>query len=216
MSAATRHTETVNADQGIAAPIVQIDGAVKRYGSTVALNGLSLTIRRGESHAIVGRNGAGKSTLVALLTGLISIDSGTFLLNGEQPPARKDRKAWREAVSCVYQHRTLVPHLSVAENLYLGGYLGSTLISWSQLRKKAAEDLESWDIPILPTTRVSDLTVGEAQMVEIARALSQGSRFVILDEPTAIDLKRDRGAALACEPTPRAWGDLHVHLAPSR
>lgn len=182
MTSALRHVDTAS---DVAPAIVEIGGAYKRYGQTVALNGLSLTIRRGESHAIIGRNGAGKSTLVALLTGLIGVDSGTFLLNGRQPPPRRDRAAWREAVACVYQHRTLVPHLSVAENLYLGGYQTSSMISWSKLRRKAAEDLESWDIPISPTTRVSDLTVGEAQMVEIARALSQGSRFVILDEPTA-------------------------------
>ncbi|TIM28640.1 MAG: sugar ABC transporter ATP-binding protein [Mesorhizobium sp.] len=185
MSSVARHAEVIGATTEVAPPIVKISGATKRYGPTVALNGLSLSIKRGESHAIIGRNGAGKSTLVALLTGLISLDSGALLLNGKPPPARRDRRAWREAVACVYQHRTLVPHLSVAENLYLGGYQTRSFISWPNLRRKAAEDLESWDIPISPETRVSDLSVGEAQMVEIARALSQGSRFVILDEPTA-------------------------------
>lgn len=183
MSNATRQTLAPLA--GHAQPIVEIDKGVKRYGSTVAMNTLSLTIRSGESHAIIGRNGAGKSTLVALLTGLIGLDSGSFRLNGQPPPARKDRRAWRESVACVYQHRTLVPDLSVAENLYLGRYQDRALISWDRLKRQAADDLASWDIPIAPSTRVSDLTVGEAQMVEIARALSQGSRFVILDEPTA-------------------------------
>ncbi|AZO71516.1 ATP-binding cassette domain-containing protein [Mesorhizobium sp. M1D.F.Ca.ET.043.01.1.1] len=165
--------------------IVKIDGAVKRFGGTTALNGLSIEIRRGESHGLIGRNGAGKSTLVSVLTGLRAIDSGTFLLNGSAPPALSDRNAWREAVACVYQHRTLVPDLSVAENLYLGRYQGKRMISWRALNREAAAALESWNIPILPTTQVRDLGVGEAQMVEIARALSQGSRFVILDEPTA-------------------------------
>ncbi|RRH93990.1 sugar ABC transporter ATP-binding protein [Mesorhizobium tamadayense] len=165
--------------------IVKIDGAVKRFGGTTALNGLSIEIRRGESHGLIGRNGAGKSTLVSILTGLRAIDSGTFLLNGSAPPALSDRNAWREAVACVYQHRTLVPDLSVAENLYLGQYQGKRMISWRALNQEAAAALESWNIPILPTTQVRDLGVGEAQMVEIARALNQGSRFVILDEPTA-------------------------------
>jgi simple sugar transport system ATP-binding protein len=165
--------------------LVTIDSAVKRFGGTVALNGLSISIKKGESHALIGRNGAGKSTLVSVLTGLRAIDSGSFLLNGNAPPALNDRNAWREAVACVYQHRTLVPDLTVAENLYLGRYQGKQMISWSGLNRQAAAALESWDIPILPTTPVRDLGVGEAQMVEIARALSQGSRFVILDEPTA-------------------------------
>lgn len=169
----------------LSASIVEIDKAVKRFGSTVALNGLSLTIKRGESHGLIGRNGAGKSTLVSVLTGLRAIDSGVFRLNGSAPPASNDRNAWREAVACVYQHRTLVPDLSVAENLYLGRYQGKQMISWRALNQEAAAELESWNIPILPTTKVRDLGVGEAQMVEIARALSQGSRFVILDEPTA-------------------------------
>ncbi|NTC82512.1 sugar ABC transporter ATP-binding protein [Agrobacterium tumefaciens] len=165
--------------------LVTIDGAVKRFGGTIALNGLSISIKKGESHALIGRNGAGKSTLVSILTGLRTVDSGTFLLNGKAPPALGDRNAWREAVACVYQHRTLVPDLTVAENLYLGRYQGKQMISWRGLNRQAAAALESWDIPILPTTPVRDLGVGEAQMVEIARALSQGSRFVILDEPTA-------------------------------
>lgn len=183
MADATR--PTLGAPVNYGQPIVQIDRGIKRYGSTVAMNELSLTIRSGESHAIIGRNGAGKSTLVALLTGLIGLDSGSFLLNGQHPPSRKDRAAWREAVSCVYQHRTLVPDLSVGENLYLGRYQDRSLISWKSLMRKASADLESWDVQIDPRTRVSDLTVGEAQMIEIARALSQGARFVILDEPTA-------------------------------
>jgi len=165
--------------------IVDIDSAVKRFGSTVALNGLSIKIKRGESHGLIGRNGAGKSTLVSILTGLRSIDSGSFRLNGGSPPALSDRNAWREAVACVYQHRTLVPDLSVAENLFLGTYQGKQTISWRALNQQAAHALESWDIPISPTTKVRELGVGEAQMVEIARALNQGSRFVILDEPTA-------------------------------
>ena len=123
--------------------------------------------------------------MVSILTGLRTIDEGRFVLNGTAPPVQSDRKAWREAVACVYQHRTLVPDLSVAENLYLNAYQGRSTISWRSLNSQAARELEAWNIPILPTAKVRDLGVGEAQMVEIARALSQGSRFVILDEPTA-------------------------------
>ena len=194
MSQALRSAVT---DAAVSAPIVEIDRAVKRFGGTVALGGLSLTIRRGESHGLIGRNGAGKSTLVSILTGLRSIDGGTFLLNGRAPPALSDRNAWREHVACVYQHRTLVPDLSVAENLFLGRYQDKQTISWRSLNREAAAALESWDIPIPPTTKVRDLGVGEAQMVEIARALSQGSRFVILDEPTAQLISSEIGHLIA-------------------
>jgi simple sugar transport system ATP-binding protein len=89
------------------------------------------------------------------------------------------------AVSCVYQHRTLVPDMTVAENLYLGVYENRPLVNWRSLNAKARTELERWEIPISPTQKVSELGVGEAQMIEIVRALAQGSRFVILDEPTA-------------------------------
>ena len=85
----------------------------------------------------------------------------------------------------MYQHRTLVPDMSVAENLYLGVYENRPLVNWRSLNTTGRTELERWEIPISPTQKVSELGVGEAQMIEIVRALAQGSRFVILDEPTA-------------------------------
>lgn len=165
--------------------IVGVRNATKRFGATIALSDLSMTIRRGQSHGLVGRNGAGKSTLVSVLTGLQGLDAGSLQLSGRPAPPLTDRKAWLASVSCVYQHRTLVPELSVAENLYLGAYENKPLINWRSLHRKAQAELERWEIPISSRQKVSELGVGEAQMVEIVRALSHGSRFVILDEPTA-------------------------------
>jgi simple sugar transport system ATP-binding protein len=173
--------ENGTADEEVAV----VRNAVKRFGATTALNDLSLTVRRGESHGLVGRNGAGKSTLVSVLTGLRGLDSGSLHLGGRPAPPLSDRKAWMSAVSCVYQHRTLVPDMTVAENLYLGVYENRPLVNWRSLNTKARTELERWEIPISPTQKVSELGVGEAQMIEIVRALAQGSRFVILDEPTA-------------------------------
>jgi simple sugar transport system ATP-binding protein len=165
--------------------MVAVRNAVKRFGATTALSGLSMTILRGESHGLVGRNGAGKSTLVSVLTGLRALDEGTLTFDGQPAPVLTDRKAWLSKVSCVYQHRTLVPELSVAENLYLGTYEDRPLINWRSLHQKAQRELDLWEIPVSSRRRVADLGVGEAQMIEIVRALTRGSRFVILDEPTA-------------------------------
>ncbi|MFF0024899.1 sugar ABC transporter ATP-binding protein [Streptomyces sp. NPDC005496] len=168
-------------------PLVEARGIAKRYGPTVALRDGQLTVMPGESHALVGRNGAGKSTLVAVLTGLQAPDEGTVRFDGESAPPLADRDAWRRRVACVYQKPTVVPELSVAENLFVnrqpvgrGGF-----ISWRRLRAQAAEVLETWDVRVDPDARTADLKVEDRQMVEIARALSFGARFIVLDEPTA-------------------------------
>ncbi|MFJ8360990.1 sugar ABC transporter ATP-binding protein [Streptomyces sp. NPDC093984] len=168
-------------------PLVEARGIVKRYGPTVALQDGQLTVLPGESHALVGRNGAGKSTLVNVLTGLQAPDEGTIRFDGEPAPPLADRDAWRRKVACVYQKPTVVPELTVAENLLINrqptGRGG--LISWRKLKAEAAEVLATWDVHVDPEARTADLKVEDRQMVEIARALSFGARFIILDEPTA-------------------------------
>ncbi|HET6859034.1 MAG TPA: sugar ABC transporter ATP-binding protein [Streptomyces sp.] len=168
-------------------PLVEATGITKRYGPTTALQDGRLTVMPGESHALVGRNGAGKSTLVTVLTGLQAPDAGTVLFDGGAAPALSDRDAWRAKVACVYQKPTVVPELTVAENLFINrqptGRGG--LISWRKLRGEAARVLETWDVHVDPDARTADLKVEDRQMVEIARALSFGARFIVLDEPTA-------------------------------
>ncbi|MFE5369492.1 sugar ABC transporter ATP-binding protein [Streptomyces mirabilis] len=171
----------------MSSPLVEARGVAKRYGPTVALQDGRLTVLPGESHALVGRNGAGKSTLVTILTGLQAPDEGEVRFDGEPAPALTDRDAWRRKVACVYQKPTVVPELTVAENLFInrqpvgrGGF-----ISWRRLRAEAAQVLDTWDVHVDPEARTADLKVEDRQMVEIARALSFGARFIVLDEPTA-------------------------------
>ncbi|MEU7413517.1 sugar ABC transporter ATP-binding protein [Streptomyces sp. NPDC042638] len=196
-------------------PLAEAQGIVKRYGPTLALADGRLTVLPGQSHALVGRNGAGKSTLVDILTGLRAPDAGTVRFDGEPAPPLADRDAWRRRVACVYQKPTLVPELTVAENLFMSqihaaGPAGPGLrggrgpggrpreehgvaprpvrrgfIAWRRLRGRAAELLDTWDIRVDPEARTADLTVEDRQMVEIARSLSFGARFIVLDEPTA-------------------------------
>ncbi|MPY51924.1 sugar ABC transporter ATP-binding protein [Streptomyces acidicola] len=170
-----------------ATPLVEATGIVKRYGPTVALQDGRLTVLPGESHALVGRNGAGKSTLVTVLTGLQAPDAGTVRFDGRPAPPLGDRVAWRSKVACVYQKPTVVPELTVAENLFLNRQPDSRrgFFSWRRLHTEASEVLDTWDVHVDPGARTADLKVEDRQMVEIARALSQGARFIILDEPTA-------------------------------
>ncbi|MFJ9543749.1 sugar ABC transporter ATP-binding protein [Streptomyces sp. NPDC101225] len=168
-------------------PVVEATGIVKRFGSTVALNGAGITIRPGETHALVGRNGAGKSTLVSVLTGLQAADEGTVTFDGRPAPRLADRDGWRRRVACVYQKSTVIPTLTVAENLFLNRHDRGPgrLISWQSVRSRARELLSAWSVDVDPQTMAGELNVEKRQFVEIARALSFGARFIVLDEPTA-------------------------------
>ncbi|WP_328916934.1 MULTISPECIES: sugar ABC transporter ATP-binding protein [unclassified Streptomyces] len=195
-------------------PAVHAEGIVKRFGPTVALDRVGITVAAGDSHALVGRNGAGKSTLVSVLTGLHTPDAGRVSFQGVPAPTAGDTAAWQTKVACVYQKSMVVPDLTVAENLFLnrfsagptagptadpaagkapvkapgagGGRRGSYgRIRWSALRTRARDLLAEYGVDVDPAARAGDLTVEQGQFVEIARALSFGARFIILDEPTA-------------------------------
>ncbi|WP_181774834.1 sugar ABC transporter ATP-binding protein [Amycolatopsis pittospori] len=169
-----------------AVPVVSAQGVGKRYGPTVALSDVSLTVNPGESHALVGRNGAGKSTLVSILTGLSKTDTGRVEFGGVPAPPLSKQDDWKRAVACVYQHAMVVPQLTVAENLFLNRQSGKGFaIGWQRLRRQARDLLESWDVHVDVDTPAGELSVEDRQFVEIARALSYGARFIVLDEPTA-------------------------------
>jgi len=172
---------------GPARVVAEALGVSKRFGASQALQEVSVTIPSGDSRALVGRNGAGKSTLVSVLTGLISPDAGQIRLAGDDAPSLTDRLWWRKRVACVYQKSTVMPALTVGENLFLNAHptTAGTWINWAALRRRAERVLEEWGLEIDVTQDAGRLSVEQRHIVEIARALLQGTRFIILDEPTA-------------------------------
>jgi simple sugar transport system ATP-binding protein len=170
-------------DGGNLPPVVETSGLTKRFGTTVALDDVSVAVAAGQTHALVGRNGAGKSTLVALITGLYAPDSGEIRFHGESAPPLSRPERWRGLVACVYQRSTVIGSLSVAENLFLNP--DHRFISWGAMRRRARAVLEPLGVDVDPATMASELSVEQRQFVEIARAVSRGARFVVLDEPTA-------------------------------
>ena len=146
-----------------------------------------MRVPAGDSRALVGRNGAGKSTLVGVLTGILAPDAGRVRFAGQDAPGLAERHKWRDRVACVYQKSTLVPTLTVAENLLLNAQPtgGFGWIRWGSARREAERVLAGWGMELDVEQECARLSVEQRQIVEIARALIQGARFIILDEPTA-------------------------------
>src|SRR5712664_4135173 len=172
----------------VPAPVGEADHVSKSFGETRALVDVSLNVLPGECHGLVGRNGAGKSTLVSLLTGLSRPDRGSIRLAGQPSPNLADRGAWLARVACVYQRSMVVPPLTVAENVFLNRPTSdreTVFVNWRRMRQDAHDLMLEWGFDVDVDQEAGRLTVEQRQVVEIARALSIGARFLILDEPTA-------------------------------
>jgi ABC-type sugar transport system ATPase subunit len=160
---------------------------VKRFDGVHALNGVRLSVRPGEIHALLGENGAGKSTLIKILTGLYAPDSGQILRNGEELKFGNVRDAHKEGVVALYQELSIVPTISVAENILLGEQTPSRggVVSWRALRNRAKQQLDRLNQSIPLGKLAGSLSPVQQTMVAVARALATDARVLILDEPTA-------------------------------
>ena len=164
-------------------PLLEMRNIVKLYGGVAALRDINFDLRRGEVHAILGENGAGKSTLVKILSGVVTPSKGEIRLDGRRIHIAGPAGARRHGIAMVYQETSLVPTLTVAQNLYLGdekffNRLRGTYIEAQQL-------LQSLNFPVDPTAIVQSLGTAKRQMVEIARAVRLKAKIIIFDEPTA-------------------------------
>lgn len=168
--------------------LLQMRSITKRFPGVVALSDVTLTVRRGEIHGICGENGAGKSTLMKVLSGVHPAGSydGEIHFDGEQVRFSSINESEDEGIVIIHQELALVPHLSVAENIFLGNEQSTAgVINWHESNARAAELMDKVGLSENPVTPVGYLGVGKQQLVEIAKALSKNVRLLILDEPTA-------------------------------
>jgi ribose transport system ATP-binding protein len=169
-------------------PLLEMRGISKRYPGVVALDNVDFEVLPGEVHALVGENGAGKSTLMKILAGAETRDSGELLINGEPAAIHHPQDAMELGVNIIYQEFNLVPHLSAAENIFLGREPGAALpgfINFRKLYEDAQQLMDSLGVQVDVRTEVSRLSVAQQQMVEIAKATSRNSVVIAMDEPSA-------------------------------
>ncbi|MED1443627.1 sugar ABC transporter ATP-binding protein [Aeribacillus composti] len=180
--------EILNSGEKISSPpLLEMRGISKSYSGVKVLNNINLKIRPGEVLALVGENGAGKSTLIKILAGVIQADSGEILINDKTVKFNSPLDAEKHEIVTVHQELSLFPYLSVAENLFYNRYQKRAgFIEWRKMRKEAEKFLQDLGLFLPVEKAVSTLSIAEQQMLEIARALYQKARIMILDEPTAV------------------------------
>jgi ribose transport system ATP-binding protein len=182
-SAATATATTANDT----VPELRLEGITKSYPGVRALRGVSFDVRRGSIHALAGQNGAGKSTLVKILSGAESPDDGTIRLGGEVQRFREPMDAQQAGIHTIYQELSLVPSLSVAENIFLGRLpkRGRTAVDWRRMQLEAREALDRVGFHLDVRQPVGSYSTAEQQAVELAKALHKDARVLLLDEPTS-------------------------------
>jgi len=166
--------------------ILRLEGIRKRFPGVLVLDGIRLDLRRGEVHAVCGENGAGKSTLMKIISGQYLPDEGVVHYRGAPVRFRSASEAQAAGIAIIHQELNLVPHLSVAENLYLAREpRRGPFVDTKRLNADAARCIARIGLNVAPTTKVGVLSIAQQQMVEIAKALSHDARVLIMDEPTS-------------------------------
>jgi len=166
-------------------PIVELVGITKAFPGVLANDRIDLTLRAGAVHCLLGENGAGKSTLIGILCGLTRPDAGTIRIDGVETVVSSPRRALERGIGTVHQHSTLIPALTVLENLMLGDNRRLSLDE-AGARARLQDFAQQLGVEIDPTAKAADLALGHQQQVEIIKALWRGSRVLILDEPTSM------------------------------
>ncbi|HOU00892.1 MAG TPA: sugar ABC transporter ATP-binding protein [Bacteroidales bacterium] len=169
--------------------ILEARNISKSFGGVKALIDINIAVRRGEVHAVIGENGAGKTTLMNIFGGIIRQDKGELLFDGKNISFNSPREAFKEGISTIHQELTMLPHLNVMENIFLGQMqkfnIGRMIINGRKLVRSAEEALDILDLSMDLKKTVSDLSISEQQEIEIIKALSGNARLIIMDEPNS-------------------------------
>jgi len=173
--------------------IVEMQGIVKRFPGVLALNDVQFKLRPGTVHSLMGENGAGKSTLMKILAGVYTLDEGQIFVDGKPVKIENPRDGLANGISMIHQELLFVPELTAAENIFLGREIRtkSGLVSKKAMIQAAQEVFDRWHINIDPAAQMKNLSVAQAQMVEIAKAIAFGSKIIIMDEPTSAITERE-------------------------
>ncbi len=175
-----------------AAPYLLLDNITVRFPGVLALDSVSLDVRPGEVHGLMGENGAGKSTLLKVLSGVNSTSGGSLSLDGVEQQFTTTKAAIEAGVAIIYQELHLVPELTVAENLMLGAMPSRFgVLDEKALVKRAISELDRLGEKIDPNMQVKHLSIGQRQMIEIGKALMRNARVIAFDEPTSSLSSRD-------------------------
>jgi ABC-type sugar transport system ATPase subunit len=173
-------------------PALEIKALAKRFPGVVALDNASLAVRRGEIHAVIGQNGAGKSTMINVLAGMLAADAGEIALSGRFVAIDSTARSIALGIATVYQELSLLPNLTIAENIALGREpMRGGLLDRSAMGARAKAALERMNLDMDVDARIGTLSLAERQLVEIAKALSHNPTVLILDEPTAALAQRE-------------------------
>ena len=191
--------------------LLEMRGITKEFPGVKALDGVSLTVRPGTVHALMGENGAGKSTLMKCLFGIYSKDSGTITLDGREVNFKSSKEAMENGVAMVHQELNQALTRTVTDNLWLGRYpkVGGIMVSESIMRKRTKEIFDQLEVHVDPRAIMSTMPVSQRQMVEIAKAVSYDAKVIVFDEPTSsltetevehlfriINMLRDKGCGI--------------------
>jgi ribose transport system ATP-binding protein len=175
--------------------LLEMNHVRKEFPGVVALKDVSLELYAGEVHALLGENGAGKSTLIKILGGIYTANAGNIRINGKLVSIHSVQDAHHNGISVIHQELVLVPHMTVAENIYLGREpaKGNRTVDFNRMNAEVKNILESFELDIRPDEEVSSLTIAQQQMVEIIKALSFNAKILVMDEPTSSLSEKDVG-----------------------
>jgi len=174
--------------------ILELKNITKIFPGVKALDNVQFNLKPGEIHALMGENGAGKSTFIKIITGVHMPEEGEIFVNGEKVVFTNPNEAKAYGIAAIYQHVTSFPDMTVTENIFMGHeYVspGTKRVLWKKMNNEARELLRSLGSNVEPTARMGTLSVAQQQMVEIAKALSQKAKILIMDEPTAALTRRE-------------------------